>query len=314
MTSRNYCFTAYDGIEADNLRTCMIRKYIIAGLETCPTTGRQHIQGYIELTDSVRISALKKIAPTTHFEKRMGTAEQAIEYCKKEGKWKEEGERSKQGKRTDLEELKESLDSNKSKKEISELHFSSFIKYDRGIDKYRVLHETPRDHVTELHIYWGDPGSGKSRKAHEENKGAYWLMKPNGSSVFFDGYDGHETVIIDDFYGWLPYDLLLRMADRYPLRVQIKGGSVNFVAKKIIITSNHPYAMWYNNPNIVIGALERRITNVQQFCLSNQPNCGPNQKDLSAETVSQTRCGVGNTTTASSHAPINDKKSTNKDD
>lgn len=32
-------------------------------------------------------------------------------------------------------------------------------------------------------------------------------------------------MVIDDFYGWIPYDEMLRVMDRYPHKVPIKGAS-----------------------------------------------------------------------------------------
>jgi len=257
MTSRNYCFTSYCLLEVQELKN--IAKYMIFGVETCPSTGKIHYQGYIDLTSPMRIAALKKHAPTTHFEKRKGTWIQAVTYCKKEELYYEFGTPSKgPGERTDLNKMKEDLKTAKKMKEIADENFGAYLRYNRGMEKFRALWEEPRKERTELEIYWGKPGTGKSKRAHEENPEAYWLPKPNGGSVFFDGYDGQETVIIDDFYGWLPFDLLLRMADRYPLRVNTKGGSVNFNPKKIIITSNKCPKSWY--PNVSnFDALERRI-------------------------------------------------------
>lgn len=40
--------------------------------------------------------------------------------------------------------------------------------------------------------------------------------KPRGE--LWDGYHQQPSVIIDDFYGWLKYDELLKISDRYLLR------------------------------------------------------------------------------------------------
>lgn len=82
---------------------------------------------------------------------------------------------------------------------------------------------------------------------------AYWKQR----SIWWDNYDGQENVVIDDFYGWLPYDNLLRICDRYPLLCEIKGGQVNFLAKRICITSNNTPAQWYKN--VVLAAFIRRV-------------------------------------------------------
>ena len=75
--------------------------------------------------------------------------------------------------------------------------------------------------------------------------------------------ESQETVIIDDFYGWMPFDTLLRLTDRYPMLVDIKGGAVQFTAKRIIITSNEVPDNWYPNVSCLPhrwNALLRRIT------------------------------------------------------
>lgn len=51
--------------------------------------------------------------------------------------------------------------------------------------------------------------------------------------------------MVDEFYGWFSWDFMLRLCDRYPLSVETKGGAVQFVAKKIIFTSNDHPRDWY---------------------------------------------------------------------
>lgn len=260
MGSRNYCFTAYNEIEALCLKDWECRKYICWGIEECPTTKRIHYQGYIELLKPQRITALKKIAPTCHFEARKGTQDEAITYCQKDGKFSEEGTRAKgQGHRTDLEELKESLDKGLNLKEISDEHFEQFMKFNKSIKEYQLLHNKPRNWEMDVVVLFGKPGTGKSRHAFEGFPDAYPMLQPTNGAVYFDGYVGQETVIIDDFYGWINFSLLLKMLDRYPLIVHTKGSSVQFCPKKIIITSNSNPLDWYHDPNINVDALIRRI-------------------------------------------------------
>lgn len=85
------------------------------------------------------------------------------------------------------------------------------------------------------------------------------LTKPKDkSSLWWEGYVGQECVIIDEFYGWIQYDFLLRLLDRYPLRVEVKGGSVNMSATKFVFTSNKEWTQWY--PGIDdTSALKRRL-------------------------------------------------------
>ncbi|KAL0152209.1 hypothetical protein M9458_051932 [Cirrhinus mrigala] len=57
--------------------------------------------------------------------------------------------------------------------------------------------------------------------------------------AWWDGYDGQDNVIIDDFYGWIAYDELLRVCDRYPCKVPVKGAFVEFVAKWEFVTRDN---------------------------------------------------------------------------
>lgn len=56
------------------------------GLETCPTTGRQHVQGWMIMDKHMRFKQLKPMfCETIHWSKAFGTVAQNIEYCSKEG-------------------------------------------------------------------------------------------------------------------------------------------------------------------------------------------------------------------------------------
>ena len=69
------------------------------------------------------------------------------------------------------------------------------------------------------------------------------------------------SVIIDDFYGWIKYDELLKICDRYPHKVPIKGGYEEFTSKHIFITSNVDVPDLYKFVGYNTAALDRRITN-----------------------------------------------------
>lgn len=141
--------------------------------------------------------------------------------------------------------------------EMPELAF----KYQRGISAARaaVLPVRDPERAPVIEIYWGDSGTGKTRKAVSDHPDAYIVTRPREKgALWWDGYNGQKTVIVDEFYGWIQYDFILRLLDRYPLRVEVKGGTVNMSATHFIITSNQPWRDWY--PNVEDkSALERRI-------------------------------------------------------
>lgn len=141
---------------------------------------------------------------------------------------------------------------------IAENYFGDFLRYERGFRSYRALTIGQRSWQTQTEVLWGPPGTGKSMYAWESGgPTAFWLSKPNSNRVFWDGYDGQEVVVIDEFYGWLPYGFMCRLLDRYPMRVETKGSSVPFLARRIIITSNVCPTRWYNKG---LRALRRRLT------------------------------------------------------
>jgi len=229
-----------------------------------------HLQGYVIFEGAKQMSWLKSsVNGRAHWEARQGTHAQAKEYCTKEdtrrdGPWSvgDEPEVADQGKRMDLTLLKRKLDTGVTEKAIAESEdsFGIWLKYHKAIQRYRMLKRAgERNWHTFCLVLWGPPGVGKSRRAHEEaGPGAYWLRKPSPNSpVWFDGYDGEETVVIDEFYGWIARDLMQRMCDRYPLLVDTKGGATPFLAKKVIITSNEPPANWWKK--IGLGAMQRRL-------------------------------------------------------
>lgn len=250
--------------------------------EVCPTTGREHWQGYLELKARQRLAGVKQVLgdPAVHLEPRKGSAIEASEYCSKDETRKagtlphELGERSTvtAGARQDLLAVKALLDKGSSELEIADAEFPTWARNFRAIERYKRLQLEVRSWKTDLFIICGATGTGKSRICQETYADAYW--KPRGN--WWDGYDAHETVIIDDFYGWLPWDLLLRLTDRYPLTVETKGGSVQFVAKTIVITSNKSPGQWYRD-EIDKSPLKRRTTRfnwintgstVSQSCLT----------------------------------------------
>ena len=113
-------------------------KYCVWQLEK-GESGTPHWQGYITFTRNVRLSWLKaNCSKTAHWEPRKGTHDQARAYCTKEDT-RLEGFLSlvtnlNQGRRNDLEALKQLLDSGSCTRDIANAEFPSYIKFSRGIN------------------------------------------------------------------------------------------------------------------------------------------------------------------------------------
>lgn len=234
-------------------------------------SGTPHYQGYCEFFAKKRLEALSNWKLLAHWERRMGTATDCERYCSKEdgridGPWTKGIISKGQGNRSDLDELKRSLDEGKNQLEIAELHWASWLRYRNSITSYLQLRNSgERKWKTKVTIIIGEPGTGKSKWCSENFEKAYWKDPEN---EFFCGYDGHETIILDDFYGWLRYATMLRLMDRYPLLLNVKGSKVQCLAKNLIITSNTEPETWYKEifkRESALTAFMRRVDEIKYF-------------------------------------------------
>jgi hypothetical protein len=240
--------------------------YLGYGEEVAPSSGTPHLQGLVELNRALRLRQVTQIlGGRVHVEVRRGTFEQAKEYCEKEGQFVEYGIRVSRGRgaRTDLDALREDLRNGRTLVDISNDHFSSFLRYRRSIFSYVGLNAKKRNWQMSVIVYWGPTGSGKTSAVYNNAATSedVWTYPGNG---WFDGYNGQKIALFDDFSGSefkLPY--LLKVLDRYPMQVPIKGDFVNWAPEEVYITSNLNPNCWYPNAhNEHVSALFRRFTNV----------------------------------------------------
>lgn len=251
-------------------------KYIVCQLERCPETQRLHWQGYVQLDRQRTRNKLQSYFAGLHCERRKGTVDDAITYCTKtetrvHGPYRD-GDVPSPGKRSDLDEIKKLIDDGAGELELADAHFAAYCRYYRAFGRYSGLRARPRDEKTQSFVYWGKPGTGKTRTVYDTygNGRVYDFPRPNGGAFWFDGMvpGQHDVLLLDDFYGWLPLHLLLKLMDRYPLKVPIKGGMIEFNCKFVYITSNKHYDEWYDWAKLgrnLKGAFERRIDECVEF-------------------------------------------------
>lgn len=241
-------------------------QYLVYQLEQ-GENGTAHYQGYVYFKEAKTLTKMKKINGRAHWEVRRGSHDQAREYCmKEEGRLQgpfEEGEPPVQGKRTDVENLYADIKAGMSLKDLADTHTDAYMKFHKAVLHVKGLVYEKRTDKPQVIWYWGETGTGKTRKAFEDNPNAYFKDMSNGK--WWDGYEQQECVIFDDMRkDTFKLHELLRILDRYPLQVEYKGGSIPFNSPKIIITScYHPAKMYQTNENI--NQLLRRIDEVVEF-------------------------------------------------
>lgn len=264
--------------------------YICWQEEVCPKTGRHHWQTFVRFKTKNSILALQKAIGidkelkysdnegVEHFAWKChikphakGTDSSCIAYCKKDdtaikGTFVEHGNvpQMKPGKRTDIDQAVIDI------REGKEPSPNILLKYPNGVKalKAKVNKDNTANRNTFdiiVNVFWGGAGTGKTKSIIDKygQKNVYSLTKAK-NEVWFDGYEQEKILIIDDFYGWIPWGELLQILDRYQLKLQIKGSYTWANWDKVFITSNKAYHEWY--PNIEnIEALERRINNTVYF-------------------------------------------------
>lgn len=264
--SRSWCFTTNNYTEEhitllDDISSTA--SYLCYGKEVAPTTQTKHLQGFLYFDNAKTFSKIQKLLPKgSHIEVAKGNALENREYCKKEGDFVEFGTIPSQGKRNDLNLVKDEIVKGGGMKEIIEIatNYQS-LKTAELLLKYK---EQKRNWKPQVVWLYGESGCGKTKTAYDVMPNCY--RKTNSTGKWWDGYDADPDVLLDDIKdnSSQMYSLLLELLDRYDCRVETKGGSRQFLARRIYITSiYHPDVLFHN-----IGdtkELIRRIDEIKEI-------------------------------------------------
>ena len=127
-----------------------------------------------------------------------------------------------------------------------------------------------RTAAPEVIVVVGTPATGKSEYvrnmwgggANEEDK-VFTLSLPSTATdkIWWDGYNGQETVVIDEFCGQIDAKAMNQLLDKYPYRVGVKGLTKRFTSTRIVITSNNdPTTWWPKATALEFDTFRRRVT------------------------------------------------------
>lgn len=274
----------------------MTTKYMITNIETCPDTKKPHQHIYCVFLERVGIiSYLKKIMPTTHWEPRLGTHTVAKHYVQKPDinchckhckevvenfpdppygvirSWEETGDDSDisdgKGTRTDWKHATKILEQEQDDYPLIEHGFGGiYYQYPKACEKILARMQKPRDPniPVQVVVYWGKPGTNKSRLAFKNFPDAHRQSCAN--MKWWDRYKGHKQVVLEDFRGhYCKSSDLLVLFDRYPRTEEQKGikGGIQMVVDTWIITSNKHPSTWYTNQEWNDdNPLRRRISSI----------------------------------------------------
>ncbi len=240
--------------------------------------GTPHYQGYVETRINKRLNQMRSTYDArAHWEPRRGSQQQAIDYCSKEetrvaGPWQCGEKRiTAQGRRNDIVAFKDAIQSGMNMRDLIDTFTVQVARFPKFYTTVRQCTMPERENELIVRLNFGPTGAGKTRYAYDNYDGDTMFVMPlQNGTLWFDGYDGHTVVLLDDFAGRMskvPLDFTLRVLDRYPVQVPIKGGFRWWLPNEIIITSNFHPRQWYtwDGREQQYAALMRRITVVYRY-------------------------------------------------
>ena len=275
MRARAWCFTWNNPPAAAQIHLREIFSlhsdlvYLVCQMESAPTTGTPHLQGYVYLVQPITMIAVKLMlgSEAVRLTKANGSAMQNRTYCTKvesrTGFQLELGLLPQQGRRGDLLAVMEMIRSGSTNLDIWEDFPQLMLQYGRRLQSYRRDLVQARVSTTKppvIMTYYGPTGTGKSRRATYEAGAHTFILSPpmKDRVVWLDGYTGQTRMIIEDFAGEIQYRILLRILDRYELLMQLKGDMIHLNVTHIWITSNTHPREWYSLEEY--SPLHRRLT------------------------------------------------------
>jgi len=241
MTLNNYT----EG-DLEKIKALSIFSYGCIGKEV-GESGTPHLQGYLQLKKQSRIASVTKaikdaVGKAPHTEPAKGNHAQNLEYCSKDGDVEEWGEPRTQGKRMDLESAYKDARSDMRMIDVADRNKSAFIRYHRGIERVRQLHNEEKAEdfrFVETVVHSGPTGCGKTRNAMTVAEGERKPYKIQGDQLkWWDGYEGQDVIVIDEYANNVPITVMLGLLDGYKLRLPVKGGFTYARWTKVQITTN----------------------------------------------------------------------------
>lgn len=237
-----------DQFDKKNLR------YYAYALETCPTTGKKHLQGFAYSWKSMRLTAWKKIFPGAHIEQMRGNFRENEAYCSKEADLVEFGEKpNENGARKDLSTFTERITKGERVEDIALDQPNTYVQYRNGLVAYENIVRAKKERqdraMPKVYIRVGEAGSGKTRWLDEQFGLDGWRFVPDNTGKWFDGCDARDVICFDDVeINQVPsLSLFKRVTDRYCGTWPIKGGFITKKWKAIVFTSNHPPNRWWKD-------------------------------------------------------------------
>lgn len=118
-----------------------------------------------------------------------------------------------------------------------------YDKVDNALKRFKLATDTPVETEGTRGLWiQGPPGTGKSRKARQISQNRFgeepFTLE---QSKWFDGYKDEQVIVIEDLDKYTAHSLghqIKLWADRYPVKAEVKGGTIPLKHQILIVTSN----------------------------------------------------------------------------
>lgn len=228
--------------------------------------GTPHIHIYIRTKGGTRFSTMQRRFPKAHLDVAQGTPQECRDYIRKEGeKYADKKHTSVPGSFYEFGELPKAVDTRSCSMEdmLSDIKdgmsllelVDKYPKYAFKIEDIKRLQTLERfekykkimRNVNVTYLF-GATGTGKSRSIFEKY-GADEIFRITDYSrpaALFDGYNGQDVVVFEEFSGQLPIETMLNYLDIYPLELPARYNNKIACFSNVYITSNIPLLAQYS--------------------------------------------------------------------
>jgi len=241
-------------------------------VERAPSTDKLHTQWFVAMTSRTRFTTMKRLLHGDHIEIAR-VPSKARDYCMKSetrvsgphehGVWTQETT-NKRGLQDSAASIVDSIRLAPSATAIVQEHPTLWRQF-RTIQALKQDLQSPRRHTTSGIYLSGSTGRGKTKiclliAEFLLPTEVFWMANAQpGQTQWWDGYAGQRLVIWDEYRGTTA-QTLLRICDRTPYRVPVKGSSIELKAAMIFFTSNLSLPETFTHlDDPTLKAIKRRI-------------------------------------------------------
>ena len=219
--------------------------------------GTYHIHTYLTRPSAIRFSTIKKLFPEAHLEMAKGTSQQNRDYIRKEGKWEKDKKKEtnlpetfeemgecpieRQGARTDLADLYDMIKCGMYNLDILEEQPHYMLNLDKIERARQIVREGQYKNTfrkLEVTYIFGKSGAGKTRGVMEMYGYDKVYRVTDYDKHPWDGYDGQDVVVFEEFRSSFKVQEMLNYLDGYPLQLPCRYNNKTACFTKVYIITN----------------------------------------------------------------------------